>query len=214
MFGVRRLVEWVSLFGRKVLGLAFYVRLSSLMRTARALSEFRSVSKTAVWRWVVKLKGCLSLSVDVKPRRFVAVDETCVKANGLEYYVFSAVDVDRNEIVCMRVYPSRSMLAAESFFRQVLKLCYGRPEFIVNKAPWLKQALIHLGLVYHHQAFGGRSLAESAFSSLKQRTRAFFNNITVNPKHNEGMRWRRSVECWNLICGMFTYHYNHLGGEP
>ncbi|MBS7634306.1 DDE-type integrase/transposase/recombinase, partial [Candidatus Bathyarchaeota archaeon] len=127
MFGVRDFVERFHLFERnrfpfelKVLGLAFYVQMSSIRRTARALSEFRRVSKTAVWRWVVKLKACLSLSVDVKPRRFIAVDETCVKANGLEYYVFSALDVDRNEVVCMRVYPSRNMLAAESFFRRVL----------------------------------------------------------------------------------------------
>ncbi|MBS7634022.1 hypothetical protein KEJ34_00745 [Candidatus Bathyarchaeota archaeon] len=76
MFGVRDVVERFHLFERnrfpfelKVLGLAFYVQMSSLRRTARALSEFRSVSKTAVWRWVVKLKACLSLSIDVKPRR-------------------------------------------------------------------------------------------------------------------------------------------------
>ncbi len=88
MFGIRDIVERFHLFERnrfpfelKVLGLAFYVQLSSLRRTA--LSEFRSVSKTAVLRWVVKLKACLSLSVDVKPRRFIAVDEACVKANGL-----------------------------------------------------------------------------------------------------------------------------------
>ncbi|MBS7635550.1 hypothetical protein KEJ34_08765 [Candidatus Bathyarchaeota archaeon] len=68
MFGVRDFVERFHLFERnrfpfelKVLGLAFYVQMSSLRRTARALSEFRSVSKTAVWRWVVKLKACLSL---------------------------------------------------------------------------------------------------------------------------------------------------------
>ncbi|MBS7635139.1 hypothetical protein KEJ34_06600, partial [Candidatus Bathyarchaeota archaeon] len=70
--------------------------------------------------------------------------------------------------------------------------------------------LIHLGLEYYHQSFGGRSLAESAFSSLKQRTRAFFNNITVNPKHNPHLRWMRSIECWNLICDMLTYYYNNL----
>ncbi len=58
MFGVRDVVERFHLFERdrslpfgcKVLGLAFYVQLSSLRRAARALSEFRSVSKTAVWR--------------------------------------------------------------------------------------------------------------------------------------------------------------------
>ena len=149
MFGVRGFVERFHIFERnrvpldlKVLGLAFYVQVSSLRRTARALSECRRVSKTAVWKWVQKLKARLRFSVEVKPRRFIAVDETCVKVNGLNYWVFSAVDVERNEIVCMRVYPSRNILTAESFFRRVLNLCDGRSEFIVDRAPWLEQALI------------------------------------------------------------------------
>jgi len=48
-------------------------------------------------------------------------------------------------IVCMRVYPSRNILTTESFFRRVLNLCDGRPEFIVDRAPWLRQALIQPG---------------------------------------------------------------------
>jgi len=40
-------------------------------------------------------------------RRLIALDETCVKVNGLEYWVYAALDVDRNEILSMRVYPSK-----------------------------------------------------------------------------------------------------------
>jgi hypothetical protein len=49
-----------------------------------------------------------------------------------------------------------------------------------------------------------------AFSSFKQRTKVFFNKITVNLKHNPHLKWKRAVECWNLFCKTFTYHYNHL----
>jgi len=31
-------------------------------------------------------------------RRLIVLDETCVKVNGLEYWVYAALDVDRNEI--------------------------------------------------------------------------------------------------------------------
>jgi hypothetical protein len=31
-------------------------------------------------------------------RRFIAVDETCVHVNGVNYWVYSALDVDRNEL--------------------------------------------------------------------------------------------------------------------
>ena len=31
-------------------------------------------------------------------RRLIALDEACLKANGLEYWVYAVIDVDRNEI--------------------------------------------------------------------------------------------------------------------
>jgi len=77
-----------------------------------------------------------------------------------------------------------------------------------------RQALIQPGLNHHHQIFGRRSPAESASSSLKQRTRTLFNKITVNLKRNQHLRWRKTVECWNLFCDMFTYYYNNLRGKP
>ncbi len=54
----------------------------------------------------------------------------------------------------------------------------------------------------------GRKVLGLAF--YVQLSRVFFNNITVNLRYNESVRLRRSVECWNLICDMFTYYYNHL----
>jgi len=57
MLSIRFLVEGLGVFERnkvpvdlKILGLAFYIQLSSLRRAARALSVVHRVSKTAVWR--------------------------------------------------------------------------------------------------------------------------------------------------------------------
>jgi hypothetical protein len=44
---------------------------------------------------------------------------------------------------------------------------------------------------------------ESVYSSFKQRTKAFFNNITSNPKKRRE-RPGRSILCWNLIIKLFT----------
>ena len=87
MLSIKSLVEELGVFERnrvplelKVLGLAFYIQLSSLRRAARALSEIHRVSKTAVWKWVRKF----SERVNVKPsrmfRRLIALDEACVMA--------------------------------------------------------------------------------------------------------------------------------------
>jgi putative transposase len=83
----------------------------------------------------------------------MALDETCVKVNGLEYWVYAAIDVDRNEVLTMRVFPSRNALATKLFVEEVLKHCDGRPTFTVDSAPWLTGALKELGLRYDVESF-------------------------------------------------------------
>jgi len=68
------------------------------------------------------------------PRRLIALDETCVKFNGLEYWVYAAIDIDGNEILSMKVYPSRNMLVTELFISDALNYCYGKPMFTVDDA--------------------------------------------------------------------------------
>jgi len=160
MLSIRSLVEELGVFERnkvplelKILGLAFYIQLSSLRRAARALSEVQRVSKTAVWKWVKKFSEKVNVNPSRVVRRLIALDETCVKVNGLEYWVYAAIDVDRNEIISMRVYPSRNALASGQFIREALEYCEGKPMFIVDNAPWLKQALEDLGLPYNAELF-------------------------------------------------------------
>ena len=72
--------------------------------------------------------------------------------NGLEYWVYAVLDVDRNEILSMRVYPSRNILATRQFIREVLSYCDGEPKFIVDNTPWLS-SLEELGLPYSVESF-------------------------------------------------------------
>ncbi len=78
MFSVRCLVERLGLFERnrvplrpKVLGLATYFQISSFRRTARVLSKYCSVSKTAIWKWIVSLREKLQMASERRARRFV-----------------------------------------------------------------------------------------------------------------------------------------------
>jgi transposase-like protein len=72
----------------KVLGLAMYFQFSSFRKTARVLSEFCSFSKTAVWKWGIKLREKLQIASEKKATRFIAVDEICVKVNGEQHWVY------------------------------------------------------------------------------------------------------------------------------
>ncbi|CAD7771197.1 DDE domain protein [Candidatus Methanoperedenaceae archaeon GB50] len=92
--------------------------------------------------------------VSEKKRRYsIALDETVVKSNKKAYYVYSAVDVEKNELILMRVYTNRNYLVSRSFLKEVLKFCENKPRFIVDKAPWLIDALKSLDLEFEHQTF-------------------------------------------------------------
>jgi len=97
-------------------------------------------------------------------RRLIALDETCVSVNGLKYWVYAAIDVDRNEILSMRVFPLRNALTTKIFVEHVLKCCDGSPMLVVDGAPWLREVLERLGLGYYVESFGERSLVESVYS--------------------------------------------------
>ena len=120
-----------------------------MRRTARILSEFHPISKSAVRKWIKKFKERLPIVTERKPRKVIAIDETIVKAND-NHYVYAAIE--RNEIL-MRVYPSRNYLTTRLFILEVLKYCENMPKFIIDKAPWLIKALQSFSLEYEHQSF-------------------------------------------------------------
>ena len=72
-----------------------------------------------------------------KQRKLIALDETIVKANKKRYYVYSAVDVERDELILMRVYTTRNWLVTKSFIKEMLKYCKNKPKFVIDRAPWL-----------------------------------------------------------------------------
>ena len=66
-----------------------------------------------------------------------------LKQDKKAYYVYSAVDVERNELILMKIYTTRNYLVTRSFFKEVREK---KPKFIVDKAPWLIDALKSLNL--------------------------------------------------------------------
>jgi len=157
---LRELIEELNLFEReripteiRLLGIAIYIQTSSTMRTAKILSEYHPVSHTAVWKCVKKFEEKLPILTEKKRRNLIALDETVVKANKKRYYVYSAADVERNELILMRVYTARNYLTAISFIGEVLNYCENKPKFVIDRAPWLKRALECLGLEFEHQTF-------------------------------------------------------------
>jgi len=153
--------------------------------------------------------------MEAKERRTVALDETVIKVNGRQFYLYAALDVERNEIVWMRVYSHRNSLTTLHFVKTVLKYCRNKPVFVVDKGPWYKSVFERLGLDYEHESFGRRSKVESVFSSYKQRAKVFFNSFNINfrkalKKENEKLWWETALKQANFFVFTFMLYYNHM----
>jgi len=111
----------------------------------------------AVRGWIKIVGERLPIATERKESNLIAIDETVVKANKKRYYVYSAVDIERNELILMNVYTTRNYLTTRSFVKEVLKYCENKPKFIV--APWLIEALKSLNLKFNYKKFREKMLS-------------------------------------------------------
>ena len=147
----------------KLAAVAMYLLSSSFRRIALLLN----VGKSTVHYWVDRFKDALEYSSKEKVKKLViariAVDETVLKYNGRKCYLFAALDIERNKIIHLKVYPARNALTAYSFLKEVLRMCEVE-EVVLDRGPWYRDALNRLGIKFRHESFGERSLVESVFS--------------------------------------------------
>jgi len=87
-----------------------------------------------------------------KEERSLALDDTVVKADKKRYYVYSAIDVERNELILMKILHCKKLFDYKIFLKEA-EYCENRPKFIVDKAHWLINILKTLGLEFKHQPF-------------------------------------------------------------
>ncbi|MEM2922330.1 MAG: DDE-type integrase/transposase/recombinase [Candidatus Bathyarchaeia archaeon] len=128
-------------------------------------------SRESVREWAHRLMSIFKLGR--KDRRLVAVDETVEKRFGDRAYVWSAIDVDTDEIIAVYASKDRSIPNALTFLRRVLEVCEGKPVIVVDRGPWYQWALERLGIEY----FQERNRIERWFRELKDKTRRIYNNI-------------------------------------
>ena len=76
----------------------------------------------------------------------VAIDETKLKIEETEVYVWAGVDMETFEVIHIEVFRGRSDLDALLFVKQVLKRCRGEPVVLVDRGPWYNWALDDLDL--------------------------------------------------------------------
>jgi len=127
-----------------------------------------------------------------KKRRLIAIDETKIKLENKQIFVWSAIDVDTMECLAIWASEGRSSFHAYVFLREMLKYCGNKPEIVVDRGFWYKWALNRLGLSYEHETFGRRNAVEGFFSRFKERVKRFWKRFPFNSSFVSVQSWIES----------------------
>ena len=180
----------------KALAILLYFAGLSYRKTSKILRDFEIFSYEAVRKWYHKCKDLFI--VKKKRRRVVAIDETKVKLENEQIYVWNAIDVDE-EVIAVHVSTTRTSFDAYYFLRRVLDTCENKPLILVDKGPWYRWALQRLGLKYKHETFGERNAIEGWYSLFKARVKRFWKRFPVNSSLESVKRWSVAWAClYNL----------------
>ncbi len=72
----------------------------------------------AIWQWVHRLSDSLPDPPKAKPRR-VAVDETTVKINGKQSWLYAAIDLDTKLILDIALFSRHGTDSAAAFLHAI-----------------------------------------------------------------------------------------------
>jgi len=175
----------------KILAALLYFFGLSLRKTSDFLSLFEEISHESVRIYYHRLKKVLKRPRK-KLRRLIAIDETKLKLENNQIFVWTALDVDSEECLAIWASEGRTSFHAYVFLREVLKYCENRPEVVVDGGFWYRWALKRLGLSYEHETFGRRNSVERFFFKLKERTKRFWNRFPFNSSFISVQSWLES----------------------
>jgi transposase-like protein len=170
----------------------------SLSNTVSFLEVFGvSRVRSTVHNWVHK--------ADLQPETgrspdHVAVDETVIRIDGEQYWLYAAVDPESNELLHTKLEPTRTNALAEMFFGELReKHDVDDAVFLVDDATPLKEACHRHGLDFRYERHGNRNSVERVFREVKRRTDSFSNCFShADPETADD--WLQSFAfAWNQL---------------
>ena len=149
-------------------------------------------SRKAVHDWVQKAD--LQPTSGKAPNQ-VAVDETVIRINDQQYWLYAAADPQTNELLYLRLFSTTTTALTEIFLRELRqKHDVENAVFLVDGANHLQAALHRAGLRFQTERHGNRNSVERVFREVKRRTSSFSNCFShVDPETAEN--WLQSFAC-------------------
>ncbi len=180
------------------LGIQLHLRGLSLSNTVSVLDKFGvNRARSTVHNWVHK--------ADLQPEEgrdpdHVAVDETVIRLNDEQYWLYAAVDPATNDLLHTKLEPVRTNAFAHAFFTELReKHDVDDAVFLVDGAAPLQDACSRHGLDYRYEKHGNRNSVERVFREVKRRTTCF-SNCFSNASRETADEWLRSFAfAWNQL---------------
>ncbi len=153
-------------------------------------------ARSIVHNWVHKAD--LQPDSDRSPDH-VAVDETVIRRNDEQYWLYAAVEPATNEVLHTTLEPTRTNVLAHAFFDEFRENHAGdNAVFLIDGSHSLKDACQRHGLDFSSEQHGNRNSVERVFREIKRRTTSF-SNCFSNAEPETADDWLRSFAfTWNL----------------
>jgi len=176
------------------LGIQSHVAGLSLSNTVELLEDLGvQRSRKAVHDWVQKAD--LQPASGKSPNQ-IALDETVIRINDQQFWLYAAADPQSNELLHVRLFATTTTTLTEIFLRELRqKHNVETAVFLVDGAQHLQTALQRAGLRFRMCRHGNRNAIERIFRELKRRTSSFSNCFShVDPETAEN--WLQSFARW------------------
>jgi len=176
------------------LGIQLQLAGLSLSNTVSILEELGvERSRKAIHDWVQKAD--LQPSEGRNPNH-VAVDETVIRVNDQQFWLYAAADPETNELLHLRPFSTTTTALTEIFLRELRhKHDVESAVFLVDGAQHLQTALARAGLRFQTERNGNRNAIERIFREIKRRTSSFSNCFShVQPETAEN--WLQAFATW------------------
>jgi putative transposase len=179
-------------------GIRLHLSGLSLSNTKRELEKLGvERSRTAIHKWVQK--------ADLQPtsdtvQNQIAVDETVIRVNGEQCWLYAAINPATNEFLHVRLFQTLTTQLALLFLRELReKQQVEQATFLVDGAQYLQSALNRLGLRFQYVRHGNRNRIERVFREVERRTSSFANAFR-NVELETAESWLQAFAVWHNSC--------------
>jgi len=139
----------------------------SLSNTVIELEKFGvQRSRKAVHDWVQKadLQPATDANLD-----HIALDETVIRVNDQQYWLYAAVDPETNRFLHVRLFTTTTTALTQKFLRELnQKHDVSESVFLVDHAHHLSAALKRAGLRFQTVRHGNQNTVERIFREVKK----------------------------------------------